>query len=335
MKNVKNHKLTQAIVMNLEDFTELIEKITNGLATVEFEFGAYITSTEEDEIKTLTKEMIITAMSKYFDTNVISWHSDTDDYNPMVYICYDEHNNAKQEALQINFDDHDMGFIKEEVEKQVGDKLDNMCYSEISEELWFFLRNGEYRQICDAVCSVLENDEFVICDPYDPEIRLTAKEGFTEDLIMNWDDIDKLAGEERHKEIISTILYNYDALWMTAIQKSFPDCTTDTTCGYGMIDYIEDIYHHPRKSYLVYEKNYITGGDMDCVEEGDMRLFSHKNDALKEMYKRYDEYSKEDYYAFMKNESRKDCYVFAENLSPNGNDRDGEFHVCLVALPMF
>lgn len=42
--------------------------------------------------------------------------------------------------------------------------------------------------------------------------------------------------EEQEKEIQSTILYNYDALWMSAIHKAFPEQTTNTQCGYGKME---------------------------------------------------------------------------------------------------
>lgn len=128
----------------------------------------------------------------------------------------------------------DMEFIKKEIKNQVTDKLDNMLYSEISEELYRFLKNKK-RIICKSVYEVLSNNERVIEDEY---FCLNAQDGFTDDLILNWDYIEELEGEERLKEIQSTILYNYDALWMTAIHKAFPNNTTNTQCGYGEMDLI-------------------------------------------------------------------------------------------------
>ena len=128
----------------------------------------------------------------------------------------------------------DMKFIKEEIKNQVVDKLDNMCYSEISEELYEFLED-KTDAVCESVYEILSNNECVLDDTF---MHLNAQEGFTDDLVMDWDDIEELEGEEREREIQSTILYNYDALWMTAIHKAFPTQTTNTQCGRGEMDLI-------------------------------------------------------------------------------------------------
>lgn len=125
-----------------------------------------------------------------------------------------------------------MEFIQKEIENLYEDKIENMCYSEISEEVYEFLEDKK-EIVCKSVYEVLANDECVVDDGI---VSLTAKQGFSEDLILNWDVIDSLSGTERENEIQSTILYNYDALWMTAIQKAFPDKVTDIQCGYGEID---------------------------------------------------------------------------------------------------
>lgn len=128
----------------------------------------------------------------------------------------------------------DMDFIKEEIKNQVVDKLGNMSYSEISEDLYDFLKD-KTEIICKSVYEVLNNNECVA----DNELwKYNAKDGFDEDLILDWDYIDELEGEEREREIQSTILYNYDALWMTAIHKAFPNNTTNTQCGYGEMELI-------------------------------------------------------------------------------------------------
>lgn len=127
-----------------------------------------------------------------------------------------------------------MSFIKQEIKNLISDKLDNMCNSEISEELYEFLQNEERKEIlCYSVYSILYNNESIINDGY---VDFTAKEGFKEDLILNWDHIEELNKEEQEKEIQSTILYNYDALWMSAIHKAFPEQTTNTQCGYEKME---------------------------------------------------------------------------------------------------
>lgn len=126
--------------------------------------------------------------------------------------------------MKINMD-----FIKQEIRNQVEDKLDNMCCSEISEELYDFLQD-KTEIICKSVYEVLSNNE---CVQNTALFHYNAQEGFTDDLVLDWDLIEGLEGEEREKEIQSTILYNYDALWMTAIHKAFPNNTTNTQCGWG------------------------------------------------------------------------------------------------------
>ena len=128
----------------------------------------------------------------------------------------------------------DLDFIKEEIKNIVDDKLSNMCNSEISEELYEFLKD-KTEIICKSVYEVFSNNERVV----NTEIfYYKALDGFNEDLILNWEDIDKLDGEEREREIQSVILYNYDALWMTAIHKAFPKNTSNTQLGYGTIELI-------------------------------------------------------------------------------------------------
>lgn len=86
--------------------------------------------------------------------------------------------------------------------------------------------------------------------------------------------------------------------------------------------------------FLVYEKNYLSYGDVDCVEETDMKLFNNKKSALEEMENRKNMFinDKDNDFTFMENESSDTCFVFADELNPHGDDRSGEFHICLVEL---
>ena len=127
-----------------------------------------------------------------------------------------------------------MYFIKSEIEDQFIDKMENMEWCEISEELHDFLRDKK-EAVCKSVYEILSNNEYVIDDEF---YKCKAQDGFQDDLILEWDYIKELEGEEREKAIISTILYNYDALWMTAIHKAFPDKTTNTQCGWGEMQLI-------------------------------------------------------------------------------------------------
>ena len=90
MKNIENYKVLSAIVVGLDDFTELVEKITDGLATVKYEFGAYIVPTRKAETTNeYWNEDMTETLSRYFEVGVTSWHSDTCEF-PMVFICYKE-----------------------------------------------------------------------------------------------------------------------------------------------------------------------------------------------------------------------------------------------------
>ena len=86
--------------------------------------------------------------------------------------------------------------------------------------------------------------------------------------------------------------------------------------------------------YLVYEKNYLNYGDVDCVEEEDMKLFSNKGSAIKERERIKLIYIEdtENGFTYMEDESTDTCIVFADDLIISNNDRSGEFHICLVEL---
>ena len=85
--------------------------------------------------------------------------------------------------------------------------------------------------------------------------------------------------------------------------------------------------------YLVYEKNYLNY-DVDCVEETDMNLWSSKENAIADMEKRKNMYieDEDNDFTFMEDESSDTCFVFADELNKNRDDRSGEFHICLVEL---
>lgn len=90
------------------------------------------------------------------------------------------------------------------------------------------------------------------------------------------------------------------------------------------------------KMFLVYEKNYLTGADVDCVEESDMQLFMTKEAATNEMKCRMKRYISDPHtmFTFMKEESSDTCFVIADQLTPDTDDREGEFHICMAELPV-
>lgn len=88
MKNIRENQLKKCIFMELEDFTSLVEKLTDRLQTVEYEDGIYLTHTDKaEETDTYWNEDILETFSKYFDVDVTSFHSDNCEYVG-VWICY-------------------------------------------------------------------------------------------------------------------------------------------------------------------------------------------------------------------------------------------------------
>lgn len=88
------------------------------------------------------------------------------------------------------------------------------------------LNNTEIRNIdfenCPSKCVSCKED----WDMYD---EFKNAEELDDEIIDN-------CSTETMDEISYDALYNYDTLWMTAIQKAFPNKVTDTQCGWGMIE---------------------------------------------------------------------------------------------------
>lgn len=91
MKNVENYQLKKCIFMELGDYKELIDKLTGGLKSVEYECdGIYYEDTEKaEETETYWNEYITETLSKYFDVTITSVHADDCEYLG-VWICYKE-----------------------------------------------------------------------------------------------------------------------------------------------------------------------------------------------------------------------------------------------------
>lgn len=78
------------LMMEYDDFKELVETETDGLKTVDYEFGAYINHSDKaEEEETYDNRDATDILSDYFDVNVTSWHSDTNEEHPCVYILYE------------------------------------------------------------------------------------------------------------------------------------------------------------------------------------------------------------------------------------------------------
>jgi len=93
VKNTEKFNLLGTITMTLDKFTELIEEITDGLLTIEYEED-FISSADTDKAEmeeVYWNEDIEKALSNYFDVEVVSWHSDGCEY-PTIFICYKNQN---------------------------------------------------------------------------------------------------------------------------------------------------------------------------------------------------------------------------------------------------
>lgn len=90
MKNINENQLKKCIVMSLDEFTRLVENLTEGLQTVAYEDGVYLISTDKaNETDTFWNEDMTETLSKYFEVEVTSFHSDSCECVG-VWICYKE-----------------------------------------------------------------------------------------------------------------------------------------------------------------------------------------------------------------------------------------------------
>ena len=89
MKNVKETQLKKCIFMTFDGFKSLVEDMTDGLSTVEYEYdGIYISHTDKsEETDTYWNEDITETLSKYFDVEVTSYHADDCDVIG-IWVCY-------------------------------------------------------------------------------------------------------------------------------------------------------------------------------------------------------------------------------------------------------
>lgn len=120
-------------------------------------------------------------------------------------------------------------YVETALLNMVGDKIDNMTGSEISEKLADFI-SGNEKKIAQMAYYLIENDEIVNDDT---NIRAASD--------LDIDALTKECEDDNPEELLFDALYNYDALWMTAIQRCFPDSTTDNQCGWGTIRLVKPI----------------------------------------------------------------------------------------------
>lgn len=152
--------------------------------------------------------------------------------------------NNKQTILNM-----DKSFIQQALKDMVSSKLDNMIHSEISDDVFSFLQ-GKETIVAAKAFELFERNECV-------NSKCFARDDLTLELILDWSvykdlydiplELDSATDEEVitylknipkfRDDVTYDCLYNFDALWMTAIHQAFPEKTTDTKCGYGMIEF--------------------------------------------------------------------------------------------------
>lgn len=88
MRNITQYQLTRCIYMQLEDFEDLVQTVTNGQQKVVYDDDGLRYETTEP-IETSQSKSITELLSDYFDITVTSIHSDHDEYRG-IWICYKE-----------------------------------------------------------------------------------------------------------------------------------------------------------------------------------------------------------------------------------------------------
>jgi hypothetical protein len=128
MQNLDNNMWRhECIMMEYDMFKELIDKLTDGLKSVEYEFEAYIEDSEKSDIEGRREERnICDILSAHFGVNVTSWHSDTNDENPCVWIVYNEGLKTGQLSnaeMQQMMDENSV--VKGVIEIELAEVIDN------------------------------------------------------------------------------------------------------------------------------------------------------------------------------------------------------------------
>lgn len=89
MKNVKQNEIKKCIFKRYHEFRHIIEDITDGLMTCDYDLdGICMMGTEKaDETGRCWNGNILAALSNYFEADVTSFHADDAD-QLCVWICY-------------------------------------------------------------------------------------------------------------------------------------------------------------------------------------------------------------------------------------------------------
>ena len=92
--NTLYKKEFKCIRLTLDEFTRMVETMTGGLKTVEFETKAMIVDSDKaDVMNTYWEEHILETMSKYINEPVVSFHAEDcskwkNESNIAVWIIY-------------------------------------------------------------------------------------------------------------------------------------------------------------------------------------------------------------------------------------------------------
>lgn len=89
MKNVENYRTRKCIVMDFDEYNELIKKVTDNKISVSYDCYDNELTYKTVEGTDNVDFVIAVALSKYFDVTVTSVHADGYD-TPYMWIVYKE-----------------------------------------------------------------------------------------------------------------------------------------------------------------------------------------------------------------------------------------------------
>lgn len=84
--------------------------------------------------------------------------------------------------------------------------------------------------------------------------------------------------------------------------------------------------------FLVYEVNNLTSGDVNAVEESEMKLFHTKESAISEFERRKDAYETDGTYTFLPEFSDENIASYAEWVSEDHEMFEGGFEIRIAEL---
>ena len=84
---------TVAIMLTEEEFTELVQQVTDGLETTEMVDGtiSIVHSEKAEELGEYINRPLAELLSEHFGEHIVSWHTDNCEY-PTVFLICDSYN---------------------------------------------------------------------------------------------------------------------------------------------------------------------------------------------------------------------------------------------------